>query len=137
MTIASGTEVATLRTETEESINFTTTHDLADHPVRRRARRVALAADGVVRDHDAARAGGQTFFCFADVPQAGRRVVRRVCRRPYRVCAVTMRLDCQIEGIGVDPLDPPLVWEAWAGTEWRRATSNVTRPAGSTGQATS
>ena len=33
---------------------------------------------------------------------------------------MTLRLDCQIEGIGVDPTDPPLVWEAWAGNEWRR-----------------
>ena len=85
LTVASGTEVATLRTPTEESINFTTTHDLAIIPCDVEHVASALAADGVVRDHDAARAGGQTFFCFADVPQARRCVVRRVCRRPYRV----------------------------------------------------
>ena len=33
---------------------------------------------------------------------------------------MTLRFDCQIEGIGVDPTDPPLVWEAWTGNEWRR-----------------
>ena len=33
-------------------------------------------------------------------------------------CAVTIRMDCRIEGVGVDPVDPPLVWEAFDGEDW-------------------
>jgi predicted phage baseplate assembly protein len=33
-------------------------------------------------------------------------------------CAVLLRFRCQIEGVGVDPRNPPLVWEAWNGEAW-------------------
>jgi predicted phage baseplate assembly protein len=33
-------------------------------------------------------------------------------------CAVNIRFDCEIEGVGVDPTDPPLVWEAFDGSDW-------------------
>ena len=33
-------------------------------------------------------------------------------------CAVNVRLDCEIEGVGVDPTDPPLAWEAFDGENW-------------------
>jgi predicted phage baseplate assembly protein len=36
---------------------------------------------------------------------------------------LALAIDCQVEGIGVDPKDPPLVWEAWCGDvkTWARA----------------
>src|ERR1051325_8977502 len=33
-------------------------------------------------------------------------------------CAINVRLDCEIQGIGVDPTHPPLVWEAYDGESW-------------------
>ncbi len=33
-------------------------------------------------------------------------------------CAVSLRFDCTIEGIGVDPEWPPLAWEAFDGDSW-------------------
>ena len=39
-------------------------------------------------------------------------------RRAVPSCAVRLRLDCEIEGVGVDPEDPPLVWEACDGERW-------------------
>src|SRR5947208_569815 len=33
-------------------------------------------------------------------------------------CAVTLRFQCDIEGVGVDPENPPLLWEAWDGYAW-------------------
>ena len=33
-------------------------------------------------------------------------------------CAVTLRMDCTVAGVGVDPRRPPRVWEAWTGTGW-------------------
>ena len=33
-------------------------------------------------------------------------------------CAVALQVTCHIDGVGVDPDNPPLVWEAWNGTAW-------------------
>jgi predicted phage baseplate assembly protein len=33
-------------------------------------------------------------------------------------CVVNLRMDCNIEGIGVDPEWPPLIWEAYDGESW-------------------
>ena len=32
--------------------------------------------------------------------------------------AVRLELSCHIDGVGVDPDDPPLIWEAWNGGDW-------------------
>ena len=32
--------------------------------------------------------------------------------------AVRLRFHCHIEGVGVDPNNPPLTWEAWNGEDW-------------------
>jgi predicted phage baseplate assembly protein len=31
---------------------------------------------------------------------------------------VLLRIDCPVGGVGIDPRDPPLVWEAWNGSGW-------------------
>jgi len=33
-------------------------------------------------------------------------------------CAIALRFDCDVQGVGVDPTAPPLVWEAWDGSAW-------------------
>ena len=33
-------------------------------------------------------------------------------------CVVALRLDCRVDGVGVDPRDPPLRWEAYDGEGW-------------------
>jgi predicted phage baseplate assembly protein len=37
---------------------------------------------------------------------------------PVPSCAVAIRLGCRTEGVGVDPNNPPLAWEAWDGHRW-------------------
>jgi predicted phage baseplate assembly protein len=44
---------------------------------------------------------------------------------PVPSCALGLRFDCEIEGVGVDPRNPPLRWEAWVGGRW--ATCEVDR----------
>ena len=34
-------------------------------------------------------------------------------------CIVAVRLDSRVEGVGVDPRQPPLRWEAWDGAGWQ------------------
>ncbi|WP_026425193.1 putative baseplate assembly protein [Actinokineospora inagensis] len=31
---------------------------------------------------------------------------------------VLLRMECQVAGVGIDPKDPPLAWEAWDGDKW-------------------
>jgi predicted phage baseplate assembly protein len=60
---------------------------------------------------------GQPFFCFDKVPQPGDALLVGLSN-PVPSCAVLLRIDCRVEGIGVNPDDPPLCWEAWDGETW-------------------
>ena len=33
-------------------------------------------------------------------------------------CAIVLRMDCRVRGVGVRPDWPPLIWEAWTGSGW-------------------
>jgi predicted phage baseplate assembly protein len=116
VTIQTGTEVATVRTGTEQAIIFTTLRDLpiVSSAVARTAS--SIDANGV-RDHTDALAIRSGFFCFDTVPKTGD-VLLVGLTEAVPSNAVTLRFECRIEGIGVDPSHPPLVWEAWNGTDW-------------------
>ena len=45
-------------------------------------------------------------------------------------CAINLRLRCNIEGRGVDPLNPPLVWEAFDGEGWTECELDVDETGG-------
>lgn len=114
--IPAGTEVATVRTETDEPIVFATVEDLelvpcaflscATHPMDGRAQQRLDDLDS-----------GQGFPCFSPVPRAGDALLVGLTQA-VPSCAVTLRLDCPIGGYGIDPHNPPLAWEAWDGERW-------------------
>ena len=111
-----GTEVATKRTGSEEPLVFTTTDDLAIVPSTFAGARSELT-DGTTSSHASAITKGQRFPAFAKVPAPGDALLIALsAATPCNV--VTLRFACTVEGVGVDPLDPPLVWEAWTGTDW-------------------
>jgi predicted phage baseplate assembly protein len=116
--IGSGTAVATLRTETEPAIQFTTVEDLPIVPCARLSL-AAAGADGSITDHVADVERGKGFPCFSEVPVPGDALLVGLSTAVPR-CAVTLRMRCDIEGFGVDPTDPPLAWEAWDGESWTR-----------------
>ncbi len=114
--IARGTQAATVRTETDEAIIFETTDELAI--VRAELTRVGSMVDGkTFRDHEESLAKRVKFFCFSAAPKAGDALYIGLSEA-VPSCAVTLRLRCEIEGIGVDPDRPPLAWEAWDGDGW-------------------
>lgn len=113
--IRPGTQVATLRTETDEAIAFTTVGDLAIVPTA--LLRIASTIDEQVRDHTEALEARTPFYCFDRVPKADDMLLIGLTEAAPS-CAVTLRLRCDIEGVGVDPLNPPLAWEAWDGAGW-------------------
>jgi predicted phage baseplate assembly protein len=115
--IRPGTQVATLRTESDEAIAFTTVGDLPIVPCTMSRIASSLAAEQAVRDHTNALEARTTFFCFDKVPKPDDTLLVGLSEA-VPSCAVILRFQCDIEGVGVDPENPPLVWEAWDGSGW-------------------
>jgi predicted phage baseplate assembly protein len=113
--IRPGTQVATVRTETDEAIAFTTVGDLAI--VSGSLSRVASTLNGEVRNHTDALQLGTEFYCFQKVPKPDDALLIGLSDA-VPASAVALRFRCGIEGVGVDPLNPPLAWEAWDGYGW-------------------
>jgi predicted phage baseplate assembly protein len=116
--VRSGSEVATPRSSGSDSISFTTTSDLQIVSASR-SRVASSIVEGEERDHTDALAGSKPagYYPFAQVPKPDDSMLIGLSEA-VPSCAVRLRLDCEIEGVGVDPDDPPLVWEAWTDGGW-------------------
>ncbi|MFE9603077.1 putative baseplate assembly protein [Streptomyces hokutonensis] len=112
-----GTEVATMRTEGEEAVVFATERELAVVPAALRHLVVQHRGKQVVdRTHDLAE--GNHVMCFAESPDPGDSMLFGLTAAvPH--CALALELDSRVDGVGVDPRQPPLVWEAWTADGWR------------------
>jgi len=115
--IRPGTQVATLRTESDDAIVFTTLGDLPIIPCSLLRIASSLSADREVSDHTEALEARTQFFCFDKVPKPND-VLLLGLSEAVPSCAITLRFKCDIEGVGVDPENPPLIWEAWDGYGW-------------------
>ncbi|HEY8202908.1 MAG TPA: putative baseplate assembly protein, partial [Actinomycetota bacterium] len=114
--VPKGTEVATMRTESEEAISFTVIDDLS--VVACSLAHLATGKEGTrLTDRSDTIRSGASFSCFSDSPEPDDALLVGLSEA-VPSCAVILRLDCQIEGVGVDPRNPPLVWEAWNGEGW-------------------
>jgi predicted phage baseplate assembly protein len=114
--VSSGTQVATERTTGEEPVTFTTISDLP--VVSCSLERLASSIEeNEIRDHTDALLKGQEFYCFTNPPKPGD-VMLVGLSNPVPSCAVSLRFVCEVEGVGVDPTNPPMVWEAWDGEQW-------------------
>jgi predicted phage baseplate assembly protein len=111
-----GTQVGTVRTQSDPSIVFSTTAELPIVTVALE-RLASSIARNQVRDHSDQLALGTGFFCFDTVPKVGDMLLVGLTE-PAPSNVVLLRLACRIEGVGVDPDDPPLAWEAWDGESW-------------------
>ncbi|TDV46177.1 putative baseplate assembly protein [Actinophytocola oryzae] len=117
--VVTGTNVATLRTEHDESVVFSTSEDLQILPCSLSfVATQAADADGQV-DHTDELRMGQSIPAFSPVPRVDD-VLLVGLSNPVPNCVVRLDFDCRVEGVGVHPDHPPLRWEAWNGTEWRR-----------------
>ncbi|MDT9689855.1 putative baseplate assembly protein [Streptomyces sp. P9(2023)] len=114
--LRAGVEVATERGETEEGVAFGTIADLPIVPSSL-TRLVTAHAGGEQTDRTAALAEGRDIPCFQAAPAPGDAVLFGLPTAVPR-CIVAVQLDSRVEGVGVDPRQPPLVWEAWDGARW-------------------
>lgn len=115
--IPRGTQVSTVRTEADEEITFTTDDPLPIVPCHFQAL-TSSNAKGDPHSHTGELDAGGRIACFSARPEPGDAFLIGLSN-PVPSCTVVLRLDCQIEGVGVDPDNPPLVWEAWDGTNWQ------------------
>jgi predicted phage baseplate assembly protein len=114
--LPAGTEVATEATDNAQPVVFATTDALPIVPSSLEWL-VTRAASGAHTDRTRDLADGKDVPCFQAKPVAGDATLFGLPSAVPR-CAVVVRLDSQVEGVGVDPRQPPLVWEAWDGQDW-------------------
>ncbi|MFJ9427703.1 putative baseplate assembly protein [Streptomyces sp. NPDC101249] len=121
VTLAPGTEVTTAGGDAEEAVVFATTGELRIVPSEL-IRLVTAFRTGEQTDRTGELAEGGDVPAFQAAPQPGDALLFGLPTAVPR-CVVAVRLDSRVEGIGVDPRQPPLVWEAWDGGGWQRCES--------------
>lgn len=127
-----GTEVATAPGETRAAVVFATVDHLPIVPCSL-DRLVTVAASGEQVERTADLRARRDVPCFQAAPAPGDAMLFGLSAAVPR-CLIAVRLDSRVEGIGVDPTQPPLVWEAWDGLTWtacvtdRDTTGGLNRP---------
>jgi predicted phage baseplate assembly protein len=119
MTIPAATRVATPRGEVDEPIIFSTLDPLEIVPTDLQTVATREHDVDVLRDRTDQMKVGTAFPAFGEVPETDDALYVGLDRAAPGM-AVALRFDCHIDGVGVDPTDPPLAWEAWTGDDWMR-----------------
>ncbi|HSE45069.1 MAG TPA: putative baseplate assembly protein, partial [Gemmatimonadales bacterium] len=121
--ISRGTEVATVRTGDRPAISFMTNNDLTIHPPTLRECLFSPDDTNYVDYMSRVTGDGDYADAFQGVPLPGQALYFGFADSPDSHI-LSFTVDCIVEGIGVDPRDPPLAWEAWCGATlgWQRCT---------------
>ncbi|MCX5055576.1 putative baseplate assembly protein [Streptomyces sp. NBC_00201] len=118
--LPAGTEVTSARGESgesDEAVVFATTDELRIMPSEL-TRLVTAPRTGEQTDRTREISEGGDVPCFQATPEPGDALLFGLPTAVPR-CIVAVNLDSRVEGVGVDPRQPPLVWEAWDGGGWR------------------
>jgi predicted phage baseplate assembly protein len=123
VTIPQDTEVATVRTETSPAIIFTTESALVIRPpvIARAYTRVASGDSGAPWiEHDLRRVGlaGQRMIMFTPPPQTPQPndAFYLALERDHSHHVLALVVECETAGgAGIDPNNPPLLWEVYQG----------------------
>ncbi|MET7758945.1 putative baseplate assembly protein [Streptomyces sp. NPDC005389] len=113
--LPTGTEVSTGRTETEEAVVFATAADLTVVPCSL-THILRQEAGGAPEDRSQDLRGGADVPAFSPLPRVGDLLLLGLSAA-VPACVLVLDLDSRVDGVGVDPRRPPLVWEAWTGAE--------------------
>jgi predicted phage baseplate assembly protein len=113
-TIPRGTEVSTVPTETQDAITFTTNHDFSII-VPDLAHALTTPDDTAYDDiMPALRDADIQTSIFQEVPEENNALYLGY-RNDLKGHVLSLTVQCNIEGIGVDPHNPPWAWEFWDG----------------------
>jgi predicted phage baseplate assembly protein len=124
VTIPRGTEVATVRTETEDAITFTTSQDFT---ILRPTLAYALITpdDKAFTDiMPALKNPDIQAPIFQEVPKENNALYLGYSEN-LNAHTLALTIQSNIEGIGVDPRNPPLAWEYWDGEHERWSLSRL------------
>jgi predicted phage baseplate assembly protein len=117
LVIPGGTRTATLRGEGDDPIVFSTLRDLTIVPTDMQTLATRAADVDGMRNRTEQLKVGSAVPAFSEVPVVDDALLIGLDNAaPGNAIAFTV--DCEIDGVGVDPTDPPLVWEAWNGVDW-------------------
>ena len=116
ISVPAGIEVATPRGDAENSSVAFTVSEALDIVPCELSFVCSIPTGGTWRNHTDALMLAP-FACFSAQP-APDEVLLFGLSAAVPNCAVSLRFDCEIEGVGVDPEWPPLVWEAYDGHDW-------------------
>jgi predicted phage baseplate assembly protein len=115
--IPPATQVATVRTETDEAIVFATSEELPIIPAKLVELGSMAKGKSAYRDLLPDVELGKDAYCFQEKPALGDALMIGLSQAvPSN--AIQLRFKCDIEGVGVNPDHPPLLWEAWNGEDW-------------------
>lgn len=130
--VPAGAEVAAQRSGDEEAIVFSTLNDLRIVSCELRA--LLIRPDGEPpADRTAEVTEHHDMNCFSEQPRPGDSLLFGLTAA-VPSCAVELRMDSRVDGVGVDPRQPPLAWEAWTAEGWRECeverdtTGGLNRP---------
>jgi predicted phage baseplate assembly protein len=112
VTIPRGTEAATVRTETQEAITFTTNQDLT---IILPDLAFAFTTPDDITFNDcmpALKNPDLMVSIFHEEPEENNALYLGF-NESLSAHSIALTIECTLEGIGVDPRNPPLVWECW------------------------
>jgi predicted phage baseplate assembly protein len=116
ITIPVATEVATERTETADAVVFATTEPL-EIVSTELAAVGSVPSGGALTDLTDPLGAGREVHLFSSPPQRNDALyVGLSAAAPS--CVVAVRLFGHVEGYGINPDQPPRVWQAFCGSEW-------------------
>ena len=130
VTIPENTEIATVRTESSPAIIFSTEAALTIRPpvlVGAFTRDVDRRGEDEWAEHDLSQIDlpGQRMHVFAGQPNAGD-AFYLAFKGDLSHHVLALLLNCEVAGgAGVDPTQPPIVWEVWQGGSTRWAACEV------------
>jgi predicted phage baseplate assembly protein len=115
--IPTATTIGTPRTEIEDPITFATTDELKIIPCAFSLVMVLNSGESELRNLTHSIERGTGFPAFSVVPVVGDTLLIALSEAiPSN--AVVLTFAANIDGVGVDPTHPPIVWEAWNGEDW-------------------
>ncbi len=119
--VAAGTEVATTGVATGgDEVLFSTVDDLVISPPKLFTGRTGKSGNDqyFVDVWDDLRYAGAQAACFTSDPPTPGDAIYLGFEQSLAGNAIRLTITASIEGIGVNPSDPPLAWEAWVGEAW-------------------
>ena len=122
--IPAGTEVTTATgAVTGEDVVFSTTRDLQVGPPELVAAKTGTSSNAqlLVDAWDDLRFPGSEVVCFTSSPMSPGDAVYLGFRHSVAGMVLRLAVSATIEGIGVDPNNPPITWEVWSGEAWLNA----------------